>query len=368
MSLDEEVANARKEIVSDGYEMSFGEVINLYRDEELIINPEFQRLFRWDDSQKTRFIESILLGIPIPPIFVYQNASGIWELIDGLQRLSTLLEFVGILRGPEGEYMKPSSLEGTRLLPSLRQTAWSNQETDGVRAIGQAQQLSLKRSRVRVEILKQESDPQAKYELFQRLNTGGSQLSPQEVRNCVAVMLSKPLHDWMVEQASYEPFIVTTQQTEDALAKQAGMELVLRFLAFRNIDYKPGWDVHEYFDEALIRLATEDMPDLENEKIAFRDTFKVIKDALGSDAFKRWDGARFAGKFLISVFEVVATGVAYNLERLKEMEERERAEFISQRAKELWSDPTFSRYSGAGVRGTSRLANLLPLAKSLFAS
>jgi len=93
MSLEKEIKKARKEIVSDGYEMSLGEVMNLYKEDELKINPEFQRLFRWDITRKTRFIESILLSIPIPPIFVFQDEDGNWELIDGLQRLSTVLEF-----------------------------------------------------------------------------------------------------------------------------------------------------------------------------------------------------------------------------------------------------------------------------------
>ncbi len=74
MSLDNEIAAARKEIVSDGYDMSLGEVVNLYKDGELKIDPEFQRLFRWDSTRKTRFVESILLGIPIPPIFVFQDS------------------------------------------------------------------------------------------------------------------------------------------------------------------------------------------------------------------------------------------------------------------------------------------------------
>src|SRR4030088_1357670 len=82
MPLQEEIQAARKKVVTDGYEMSLGELISLYRNDELKIDPVFQRLFRWDDERKTRFIESILLGIPFPPIFVYQDKNGIWELID----------------------------------------------------------------------------------------------------------------------------------------------------------------------------------------------------------------------------------------------------------------------------------------------
>ncbi|WP_205351586.1 DUF262 domain-containing protein [Vibrio cholerae] len=102
MSLEKEIQKARKEIVSDGYDMSLGEIVNLYKENELKINPDFQRLFRWDVTRKTRFIESILLGIPIPPIFVFQDKDGNWELIDGLQRLSTILEFTGVLKDSKG--------------------------------------------------------------------------------------------------------------------------------------------------------------------------------------------------------------------------------------------------------------------------
>ncbi len=73
MSLETEIKKARKEIVSDGYEMSVGEIINLYAEKEITINPDFQRLFRWNISQKTRFLESLLLGIPIPPFSYFKT-------------------------------------------------------------------------------------------------------------------------------------------------------------------------------------------------------------------------------------------------------------------------------------------------------
>jgi len=203
MSLEDEIKKARKEIVADGYEMSVGEIISLYKDEDIIIHPDFQRLFRWKEGQKTRFVESLLLGIPIPPIFVFQNEDGVWELIDGLQRLSTIFEFVGIRRLPDGEIDSPSFLEGTKFLPSLSGKYWNPTSDEADDGIGRVNQREIKRSRIRVEILKKESDPSAKYELFQRLNTGGSPLSNQEVRNCVAVMLNKKFYEWLKACAVY---------------------------------------------------------------------------------------------------------------------------------------------------------------------
>jgi uncharacterized protein with ParB-like and HNH nuclease domain len=89
----QDVSDERTRLSTDRLDISFGELINLYKNKELIIRPEYQRLFRWSESQKTALIESILLSIPIPPIFVAEDKDGIWELIDGLQRVSTFISF-----------------------------------------------------------------------------------------------------------------------------------------------------------------------------------------------------------------------------------------------------------------------------------
>ncbi len=100
--------------------MSIGELVSLYRQSELVIRPEFQRLFRWGSAQKSRLIESLLLGIPLPSSFVMQREDGVWEVIDGLQRLSTILEFMGELRNEStSTLLPPSSLVSTVYLNSL---------------------------------------------------------------------------------------------------------------------------------------------------------------------------------------------------------------------------------------------------------
>ena len=99
--------------------MSIGEIISLYKENEMDIHPEFQRFFRWTIEQKSRLIESILLGIPIPSVFVAQREDGIWDVIDGLQRLSTIFEFVGELRDEKGEKRPALRPLGTPYLPSL---------------------------------------------------------------------------------------------------------------------------------------------------------------------------------------------------------------------------------------------------------
>jgi hypothetical protein len=216
---------------------------------------------------------------------------------------------------------------------------------------------------LRVEILKKESDPKAKYELFQRLNTGGASLSPQEVRNCVAVMINPSFYDWLVARSNDVNFIDTTNQTESALEQQMGVELALRFFAFRSVPYRPGLDVHEYLDEALESLATDHNYSLQEEQHAFEQTFAWLNAALGESAFKKWNEqtSSFSGKFLMSIFEVIAIGVSKNASALAQMDEPARNTFIANRSKSLWTNPIFIANSGAGVRGTTRLANLLPM-------
>src|SRR5690606_35873390 len=109
-------------------------------------------------------------------------------------RLSTIFHYAGILKGEDGNLVEPFLPSGTKLLPSLDGLSWVPKNDDEDKALPMSIRLDVERSRIRVEILKRESDQRAKYELFQRLNTGGAKLSEQEVRNCVIVMLNKDMY------------------------------------------------------------------------------------------------------------------------------------------------------------------------------
>src|SRR5579871_3292810 len=168
--------------------MSIGEMINLYRDGEVDVHPEFQRIYRWSDSQKSALIESILLGIPLPSIFVAQRSDGVWDVVDGVQRLSTILQLVGELEDGERHPVPALTLQGTKFLPSLQDKTWGeSDDEDSPSTLTSTQRIDVKRAKLDLKIIKRESDPAAKYELFQRLNAFGSQLTPQEVRNCLAI-------------------------------------------------------------------------------------------------------------------------------------------------------------------------------------
>jgi len=209
MTLLEEIDNRKKEISTDGYPMSIGELISLYKEGALDVHPEFQRIFRWSITQKSKLIESILLGIPIPSIFVSQRKNGVWDVVDGQQRLSTLFEFVGILKKDDGSLLPPSKLVKTKYLPSLEDVTWDNIDNPE-KEFNQDLKFIFKREKIDIKIVKRESDENVKFELFQRLNTLGSKLSDQEVRNCILVMIKPPFYEWLTSLADYEPFIETT--------------------------------------------------------------------------------------------------------------------------------------------------------------
>src|SRR5690606_4837989 len=177
MPLQEEIESKSKEIHTENLSMSIGEILSMYSEGDLDIHPEFQRFYRWSSSQKSKLIESILLNIPIPSIFVAQRSDGIWDVVDGLQRLSTILEFIGILKNNNNELVPPLKLTKTTLLPSLENKKWDTEDND---SFTEAQQRYFKRSRLNFVIIQKESDTSSKYELFQRLNTGGTSLTPQE--------------------------------------------------------------------------------------------------------------------------------------------------------------------------------------------
>ncbi|MCX6096840.1 MAG: DUF262 domain-containing protein, partial [Candidatus Bipolaricaulota bacterium] len=146
MGLDEEIAEHAAIVQTTSYSMSVSELVSMYRDDELELHPEFQRFFRWTPEQKSRFVESLLLGIPVPPVFVSERRDAKWDVIDGQQRLSTILELMGELRDAEGDRKPAFQLMRTHYLPALEGRCWSNEETG--HSLTEAAQIRIKRARL----------------------------------------------------------------------------------------------------------------------------------------------------------------------------------------------------------------------------
>lgn len=366
MSLQSEIDTARAEIRTDGYPVSIGEWISIYEKRELDIHPEFQRFFRWRPHQKSRLIESILLGIPVPQVFVAQRADGVWDVVDGLQRLSTIFEFVGVLRGEDEEMVPPLTLEATKYLPSLAGLRWQDDAAPD-KSLTQAQRLLIKRAKIDVSIILRESDEKTRFELFQRLNTGGSQLSDQELRNSIILMLNREFYRWLKELSEFSPFQEAIALSDRAREEQYDMELALRFIVFRTLPeerLRAVGDVAEFLTDRATELARDRAFDRDSERAAFERTFSVLADAMASDPFRRYDPLRgvHSGGFSVSAFETVALGLGYNARVFRGDSERVRGI-----VRGVWTDRTFTQNSGSGFRASQRVPHLVPLGRRAFA-
>ena len=370
MKLVEELKERIKEFKTDGYPMSIGEIINLYDNNEIIINPRFQRYFRWTDEQKSRLIESILLGIPLPPIFVYQREDGVWELVDGLQRISTILEFVGKLKNPlygvkEGELaiLPPLKLTATKLLPSLKDVLWED-EPDAESAIPRALQLDFKRSKIKVEIIQKESDANAKFEVFERLNTGGAFLSAQEVRNCLLVMLNEDWLLWLEGLSRTETFQNCVALTDRALDERYDMELVLKYLGLMHFELA-GKDVTDFLNDCVQDLFVGKQIANNDVKVRFEKLFSLLDKALGEGVFRRPVNGRHIGKFLDSAYEPVTVGLGANLDQYDENSDAD-IEIVRAKIDELWQQPDFLRSVGSGSNAKTRIPRLVAIGRAHF--
>ena len=352
-TLDLELTQQSNMLRTERLDVSFGEILNMYEHGEIIIDPAFQRLFRWDDEQKTRFIESLLLGIPIPPIFVAANSEGVWELVDGLQRISTFLSFVGVLRlGKQlDKKNKWAMTSGTRV---------GGLEGYTYETLPQKYRFALKRAVCRVEILKWDSSYDMRYELFNRLNTGGTPLTQQEIRNCVFRDISPKFNDFLHDLAGTKDFknaVSLSLEQNECLFNE---ELVLRFFAL--LDSNEGAKIKTGFAQYMTgymkgALQNEQYNYAEHKKVFLR-VFKVLAK-LGPRIFRQSNGM-----FATSLYDVITYGVALNIDKY---EAKEPADILKLINEQVRKNETFLRFSRRGGNNQKeRIVNRIKVAKEIF--
>lgn len=357
--LESEISEARLSITSDGYPMSIGELTNLYKEGELKIRPEFQRFFRWSTLQKSHLVESVLLGIPLPSIFVAQGKDGIWELVDGLQRVSTMLQVQGELRDRNGAPVPPLVLEGTKYLPALEGRCWIGPPKI---ALPEALKLDIKRSKIDIKIIKRDSSPQAKFDLFQRLNNFGTPLSAQEMRSALLVSVSPDFFSW-VESLSTDPaFLECTQLSEKLVEERFDVELVIRFLVLHNwpsakLTLSILRDLPQVLDDQAAKLAFNFPKDKSELTHIFKRTFAHIAEHGGDAVFRRWNTEKqeFRGSFLSTSFEVFGLGLGYHVANGSPYRRN-----LLALVKKFWSRPEMQKGFATGKSTEARLVQFIP--------
>lgn len=309
-TLDAQIDLERNNLRTDKIDLSYGELASMYERNELIITPEYQRLFRWDADKQANFIESLLLGFPIPAIFVAEGENGVWELVDGLQRISTVFEFMGVRIDADGELVPASRLsfsaKDDRKLPLLDGFTYE--------AMTLRSRLALKRTYCRVEVIKTGSAPNMKFDVFERLNTGGSGLEPQEIRNAIFRATDPAFMTFCDDLASFASFRDSLQISENRRQAMYDRGLVLRFFTLKNNADNFDHDVEPFITSYIKKVIRGEVPfEKDAEKAVFEQTFALISSALGEDAWRHNKDGAPRGGFSVYVFDGLSIGVSRNL-------------------------------------------------------
>ena len=302
--------------------------------------PEFQRQFVWTARHASKFIESLLMGLPVPGIFLYKETDTNRHLvIDGQQRLRTLQAFYdGLFRGKEFK------LQGVRE-PWLDRT---------YKTLDHADLLKLDDSIVHATIFKQDKPEDVAdsiYFVFERINTGGMRLSPQEIRNCVnlgpfikRIRELNKLNAWRSVFAS-----------ENIRAKDE--ELILRFLAlYRNNEHysRPMAGFLNKFSEEMNKV---DETELTRLSQIFKTTIEKVNSAIGPRAF------RIIRALNAAAFDAIMVGLAKRLELSPEPADDD----VLSAHNRLVNNNDFKQLCERATADESNVRNRLALATSTFA-
>lgn len=224
--LDDETEDAPydpEKIRVDTKQLSLRQVYDMMELEDIDLTPDFQRNLVWDDLRKSRLIESILLRIPLPIFYFAQDEDGKMSVVDGLQRLSTIRDFMNNnFRLNNLEYLQEKC--GGKYYSSKNKDKTDN----GNIAIDAKYFRWLNMTNITVNVIDPSSPFKLKYDIFRRINTGGQPLNAQEIRNCLA---SRPLRAALREMANLPIFKEATGWSVKDVRMES-QELALRFILF----------------------------------------------------------------------------------------------------------------------------------------
>jgi uncharacterized protein with ParB-like and HNH nuclease domain/transcription elongation factor Elf1 len=276
------------------------EITSLYEKSKrgrLVLQHEFQRKFVWDRKKASRLIESALLSVPLPLFYLAENADGSEYVIDGQQRLTSFFSFIdGKL--PDGEDFK---LTDMRVYPELNKKDYASLDKN-------LQEKILYYNISTVTILK-ESDPDLKFEIFERLNTGSVPLNDMELRNCVYRGIYMDLLKDLASDRDFRWLL----KLDGPDKRMKDVELVLRFASFYHstyLKYKPS--MRQFFNRDMEKYKNISETEQEELRSAFKNSVQIVKSLFGENAFKRFHpgtesdpkGAWETKKFNSSLYDV----------------------------------------------------------------
>lgn len=314
--------DAERRLVSfDSYDLSVRQVLDMLDEGSIFVPPEYQRQFIWREDRQSALIESIFLGIPVPSLYLATNPDASWEVVDGVQRISSLAHFVATSRLLDRVVRtSPLAITGLTKLDGLNGVRFED--------LPKSLQVHFTTRPIRLTVLNDKSDLTVRFDLFERLNTGGVALTDQEIRNCV---YRGPFNDQLKKLATTREF-TSVVKLGDKPEGGAHEELVLRFFAYL--------DKFEEFDHLVKDFLNKYMEvnrnsPLSAEKIRlFKKTFTFLSQALPHGI------VRNRAKTPVNLYEAIAVGVALAF--------REGASPRAAKVASLLGNETLKRLTGAG--------------------
>jgi hypothetical protein len=343
-SLQAELDRHRRSVDTDYFDLSLREIMRMIQEREIQIAPEYQRQFRWSDDTQSALIESFLLGFPIPAIFVATNNDATWEVVDGLQRICTVLRFMG-LDAPESEELAfsddPLTLTGLKTLDAFEGVSYE----DLPRSI----KLMLDRRYMRIQVLSDKSDTEVRFELFRRLNQGAIALTPQEIRACI---FQGPFNALLEELANHENYKKLLKLKSGDQGNGTAEEVILKLFAYL--------DRANDFDGRVTAFLNSYMKDHQkgSDTESYRNLFSQIVGFLAgvlSGPFLR----KGTNTTPINQFEAVLVGIG-RIYREGKVPQTPEGDWIN--------DSELVKYSTKGTNSRSQLTGRIERAKKLFES
>lgn len=299
-------------INSWGADLSFRELITMYEEDELL-KPELQRKFVWGKPEASRFIESILLGLPVPSIFLANTKNDKKLIIDGYQRIMTVFDYVkeGIWN-KDGKVFKLSNTN--RINERWRGKAFSE--------LSEQDQRKIRSTTIHAIIFEQKApndNDTSLFQVFERINTGGQALMPQEIRNCVSQGEFNNLLFELNKNLNWRNLF--GKEEEDS--RMRDLEFILRFLAL-DTDYiknntSSAISLKKYLNE-FMGLNNSQQPNIIQErKTKFENVIEFIHNHIGENAFFNitgGDDTKIRKRFYPTIFDSLCPAVSIAMERL----------------------------------------------------
>lgn len=292
-SISEAVEREKQNIRKENYTMSIRELKNMYCEKLINLEPKYQRMFRWDENKASKLIESIFLGIPLPPIYISVRG-GKWDIVDGIQRISSILWFYGVLESEREDTKIPLKLKNLEKITELNDIQLKDIDEKDTFKYFYMNRLDL--------VLLTSENTESEYELFNRLNSGGVNLSAQEIRNFLIVKSNEELSDAMISIIrTNETFKSVVSLSDNQIKENYDMELlvyclIIRFAIedikeFNRIATEYKYSRDRFVDNSIKKVLEKNL-NVQEEIKRINNIFNKIYNELGESSFKK--GSKFS--------------------------------------------------------------------------